>query len=66
MLHTLFPLPGYLDDQCGKFLQSCMAYLDFGEFPNLIEYYSSVGNGTLLNEEYNTIETIHYLRTSTI
>ena len=29
VLHTLFPLPGYLDDQHSEFLQSWMAYLDF-------------------------------------
>ena len=34
LLDTLFPLPGYLDDQRGKFLESWMAYLDFEEFPN--------------------------------
>ena len=56
MLHTLFPLPGYLDDQCGEFLKSWMAYLDFVEFPNLIKYYTTTGNGTILKEEYNTNE----------
>ena len=33
-----------------------MAYLDFGEFPDIIKYYSTTGNGTLLKEEYTTIE----------
>ena len=33
-----------------------MAYLDFEEFPNLIEYYSTIGNGMLLKEEYTTIK----------
>ena len=29
----------HLDGQCGEFLESWMAYLEFDEFPNLIEYY---------------------------
>ena len=33
-----------------------MAYLDFVEFPNLIKYYNTTVNGTLLKEEYTTIE----------
>ena len=60
VLCTLFPLLGYLDNQCGKFLESWMAYLDFMELPNIIEYYTTIGNGTLLKEEYNTTE-IHTL-----
>ena len=56
VFHTLFPLPGYLDDQCSVFLRSWMAYLDFVEFPNLIKYYTTTVNGTLLKEEYTTIE----------
>ena len=59
MLHTLFTLPGNLDDQCGEFHESWMAYLDFMKFPDLIEYYTTIGNGTLLKEEYTTMETIH-------
>ena len=55
-LSTLFPLLSYLDDQSGEFLKSWMAYLDFEEFPNLIEYYTTTGNGTLLKKEYTTIE----------
>ena len=27
VLQTLFPLPGYLDDQCGEFLELWMATL---------------------------------------
>ena len=27
----------------------------FGEFPDLIEYHTTIGNGTLLKEEYNII-----------
>ena len=56
MLCTLFPLLGYPDDQNREFLESWMAYLDFKEFPDLIKYYTTIGNGTLLKEEYNTIE----------
>ena len=33
-----------------------MAYLEFEEFPVLIEYYTTVGNGTLLDQEYTTIK----------
>ena len=33
-----------------------MAYLDFKEFPNLIKFYTTIGYGTLLKEEYNTIK----------
>ena len=29
-----------------------MAYLEFTEFPNLIKYYTIIGNGTLLKEDY--------------
>ena len=56
VLSTLFPLPGYLDDKCGEFLKLWMAYLDFVEFPNLIEYCTTIGNNTLLKEDYITIE----------
>ena len=33
-----------------------MAYQEFDEFPDLIECYTTIGNGTLLKEEYNTIK----------
>ena len=33
-----------------------MAYLEFDKFPDLIEYYTTIGSGTLLKEEYNTIK----------
>ena len=56
VLSTLFPLPVYLDDQCGEFLESWMAYQEFDKFPNLIKYYTTIGNGTLLKEEYTTIK----------
>ena len=55
MLHTLFPLLGYLDDQHVEFLKLWMGNHSFGEFPDLIEYYTTIGNGTLLKEEYNII-----------
>ena len=51
VLHTLFPLLVHLDDQCSEFLESWMVYLEFEEFPDLIEYYTTIGNGTLLKEE---------------
>ena len=56
VLSTLFPLPVHLDDQCGEFLKSWMAYLEFDEFPDLIEYYTTIGNSTLLKEKYTTIK----------
>ena len=56
MLSTLFPLPVHLEDQHSEFLKSWMAYLDFEEFPNIIKYYTTIGNGTLLKEEYTTIK----------
>ena len=34
----------------------CMVSLDFIEFPDLIEYYTTIGTSTILKEEYNTIE----------
>ena len=46
---------GYLDDQCSEFLKLWMANLHFGEFPDLIKYYTTIRNGTLLKEEYTTI-----------
>ena len=48
VLTTMFPLPGHLEDQCGEFLESWMAYLEFEEFPDLIEYYTTIGNGALI------------------
>ena len=56
VLGTLFPLPLHLDDQHGEFLKSWMAYQEFDEFPDSIEYYTTIGNGTLLKEEYSTIK----------
>ena len=56
VLSSLFPLPGYLDDQHGEFCESWMVYLEFEKFPNLIKYYTTIGNGTLLKEEYKTIK----------
>ena len=56
VLSTLFPLLVHLDDQCGEFLESWMAYLEFNEFPDLIKYYTTIGTGTLLKEKYTTIK----------
>ena len=56
MLSTLFPLLVHLEDQCGEFLKSWMAYQDFKEFPNLIKYYTTIGNGTLLKQKCTTIK----------
>ena len=56
VLGTLFPLLVHLDDQCGEFLESWIAYQELNEFPDLIEYYTTIGNGTLLKEEYTTIK----------
>ena len=39
-----------------------MAYLDFMEFPNLNEYYTTIGNVTLLKKEYTTIENCTLLK----
>ena len=61
VLITLFPLPVHLDEQCSEFLKSWMAYLEFDLFPDIIEYYCTIGNGTLLKEEFTTIKecTLH-------
>ena len=56
VLSTLFPLLVHLDDQCGEFLKSWMAYLEFDEFPNLIKYYTTIGNGTIIKQKYTTIK----------
>ena len=53
---TMSPLLGHLEDQFGEFLESWMAYLDFEELPDLITYYTTIGNGRLLKEEYTTIK----------
>ena len=39
-----------------------MAYLDFMEFPDLIEYYTTIGNGTLLKEGYTATENYTLLK----
>ena len=62
VLSTLFPLLVHLDDQCGEFLKSWMAYLEFNEFPNLIKYYTTIGNGTVLKESTLQSKNAHYLR----
>ena len=56
VLSILFPLPAHLDDQHSEFLESWMAYLEFDKFPDLIEYYTTIGNGALLKKEYTTIK----------
>ena len=56
MLSTLLSVPVHLDDQHGEFLESWMAYQEFDEVPNLIEYYTTIGYGTLFKEEYTTIK----------
>ena len=56
VLSTLFPLLVHLDDKHGEFLKSWMAYLEYDKFSNLIEYYTTIGNCTLLKEEYTTIK----------
>ena len=33
-----------------------MAYLEFNKFPDLIKYYTTIGNGTILKEKYITIK----------
>ena len=48
MLHKLFPLPGYLDNQCGEFLELWMDYHGFRELPDLIKYCTTIGTSTLL------------------
>ena len=50
VLSTLFPLPVHLDKQCSEFLKSWMDYLEFKEFPDLIESFTIIGNGTLIKE----------------
>ena len=39
-----------------------MAYLEFEEFPHLIQYYTTIGNHTLLKEECTTIENCTLLK----
>ena len=56
MLCTLFPLPGYLDDQSNELLKLWLDYHGFGEFPNHIKYYTSIRHGTLLKEDYTTMK----------
>ena len=50
VLSTLFPLPVDQDDQCSEFCESWMAYQEFNEFLDLIKYYTTIGNGTLLKD----------------
>ena len=52
----MFPLLGHLEDQCGEFVKSWMAYVEFEEFPDLIQYFTTIGNGTLLKQRYTIIK----------
>ena len=56
VLTTMFPLRGHLEDQCGEFLESWMAYLEFNKFSDLVEYYTTIGNSTLLKHKYTTVK----------
>ena len=56
MLCTLFPLPYYLDNQHGEFLKLWMVNHGLGEFHDLLKYYTTIVNGTILKEMYTTIE----------
>ena len=62
VLSTQFPLLVHLDDQCSEFLKSWMAYLEFNEFPGFIEYYTTIGNGTLLRKSTLQSKNVQYLR----
>ena len=62
VLSTLVPLLGYLYDQCSEFLESWMAYHEFKEFPDLIKYYTTTVNCTLLKEECTAMENCTLLR----
>ena len=42
VLSTLFPPLVDLDDQCGEFCESWMAYKEFDEFLDLIKYYTTI------------------------
>ena len=39
-----------------------MAYQEFDKFPDLIEYYTTIVNGTLVKEEYTTIKEFTLLK----
>ena len=39
-----------------------MAYVEFEEFPDLIECYTTIGDGTLLKEKYTTIKECRLLK----
>ena len=49
-LHTLIPLLGCLDDKHSEFLKLWIANQGFREFPNLIQYYTTMVNGTIVKE----------------
>ena len=50
VLGTLFPLPVHLGNQCGD--SSSLGWL----IKNSMNFHTSIGNGTLLKEEYTTIK----------
>ena len=64
VLGTLFPLLVHLDDQRGEFLESWMAYQEFDKFPDLIEYYTTIGMVHYLRKSTLQSKNVHYLRTS--
>ena len=39
-----------------------MVYQEFDEFPNLIKYFTTIGNGTLHKEEYTTTKEFTLLK----
>ena len=41
-----------------------MAYLEFNKFPDLIKYYTTIGNGTLLKRSTLQSKNVHYLMTN--
>ena len=58
----MLPLLGHLEDQHSEFLVSWIASLEFEEFPNLIEYYTTIENGTILKQKYTAIEVCTLLK----
>ena len=62
VLHTLFPLLGYLDDQHDEFLKIWLDFHGLGELPDLIKCYTTIGNGTIHKEDYTTTENLMILQ----
>ena len=63
VLHTLFPLQGYLDDHHGEFLKSGMVFV---EFPDLIEYYTTMENCTLFKDIKNSCTLANHISWRTL